>query len=245
MTDTDTYRDELIGWRLYYVHRGRLCSPMVGSLAPIASDEGAVCRHEDHPPPAVGCWCGWRLADNVAALRPAAEAASNPVGMLPAREKLASEHKPDGSTVWGWPLPVLQRWDWPMPALVQVRGYAGVRAADDVTANLEDLRAQAARSRVSLQRAQVRRVNVIEEGAGMWRAARIEIIGPVITAPTGDPVVDSKFHPRDMARHYGVGHHHLSRRTWLEAVDLVDQAPEELGLSRPAATHVAEKASHR
>ena len=120
----DDQRAELVGWRLFYLHRGRLCSPMQGELAPVDRDTDAVCLHEDHTPPAVGCWCGWRLADNIPALVPAAVSMAVPVGFLPVREKLRSEHPETGETHWGWPWDVLLSWDWPRPPSCGSEGTA-------------------------------------------------------------------------------------------------------------------------
>lgn len=196
MTD---YRDELVGWRLYFLHRGRLCSPMMRELQPVDRVEEAICLHEDHDTPAPECWCGWRVADNIAALAPAAASMGNPVGMLPVRAKLGTEHPETGETVWGWGMEVLLSWDWPTSALARVRAHGGVRPANDVAQRREAIRRAVARRGHSL----------VDEGPGMWRAGAVEVIGPVLTGQSPDRQFTPD--PRDLADHYGVIHHQFSR----------------------------------
>lgn len=163
---------EIVGWRLYFLHRGNLCSPMVGDLTPVLPHEKAICLHENHEPPADDCACGFRVGDNTAALRPAAEAMLTPMSMLPVHARLAMEHKRDESAEYGWPMTVLSRWDFPTPALVRVTGY-GARPAEEVAQNGRQI--AAAVSNTSRGRHQM-----IPEGHGMWRACSVRIAGPVI-----------------------------------------------------------------
>lgn len=207
---TDDYRDELTGWRLYLLHRGRLCSPLAGDLSPVDRDAEAVCQHpqtgerlSDHAPPAAGCHCGWRIADNLPALVPAAESLSLPGSVLPTHARLTMEHGPRDTSLnaWGWPMDVLQTWDWPAPALVRVRGHGGVRRADEVHHMAGAIRRAVA--------ANGQGHRMIEEGPGMWRARRVEIVGPILTGTS--PARQFTADPRDVAEHYGATYHHATR----------------------------------
>ncbi|OLT21403.1 hypothetical protein BJF81_02350 [Ornithinimicrobium sp. CNJ-824] len=216
---TEDYRDELTGWRLYYLHRGRLCAPFVGDLSPVEQDEQAVCvspihgtpSGEQHDPPALGCYCGWRIADNLDALRPAVPAICEPARKVPVRDRLLAEnprrvHNPP----WNVPDHVLAHWDWPAPALVRVRGAGGVRRVDDVAERQEELEAHFEGTGLEL----------IREGRGMWRAARVLIVGPIITGLSPDP---ARFWPRETyaaADHYGVSVH-VAAQTFPEVFERV------------------------
>lgn len=206
--------DELIGWRLYYLHRGRLCPPMMGDLRPVGRNQGAKCLQGNrHASPAAGCSCGWRLADNLAAIRPAAETMQVPVRMPPVVARLRKEHPEGADNEWGIPERVLAEWDWPSPALVRVRGHGGVVRSDEVTDHLAVLQSRIERSG---------KLRVIPEGRGMWRAAQMEIIGPVITGQSPRPY---QFHPpadgAGVAERYGVQYHHAARWEWLETLEAV------------------------
>lgn len=210
---SEDYRDEITGWRLYYLHRGRLCSPMMRELQPVAPDEAAICLHEEHEPPAAGCYCGWRIADNLDAIDPAAVALEVPVRLPPVLAKLREETPERADNAWGIPESALAEFDWPCPALVRVRGHGGVRRADEVADHEDLIRA------VIEQDGTDRRV--IGEGPGMWRAARVQIIGPVITGQSPRPY---QFHPpRDgggVIEHYGVDYS-VSDEPWMDVFDAV------------------------
>ncbi len=169
---------------------------MMRELQPVARIEDAICLHEDHDPPAEGCWCGWRLADNLDALRPAAgpECMCVPIRLPPVLARLREEttERADNNE-WGIPEDVIHEFDWPAPALVRVRAFGGVRRAEDVEDRAEELEAYFEGTNR----------NLIREGRGMWRAARVEIVGPIITGQSPDPI---QYWPiaGDAAEHYGV-----------------------------------------
>lgn len=146
-------------WRVWWVRNGQLFAPMFGALdTPVSQDDEAVCAWEPHTPPAPGCYCGWRGADNTTAIRDAFWAiAHEPDHNVPCTARYEAD-EPRRS----------KDWIWPRPALAQVTLTDAVRC-DSPFNNNPRLRALAVEHFASKGQ------GLIEEGNGMYRARSIRI----------------------------------------------------------------------